>query len=169
MFNKEPSWYTVKLVSEIDEFDPDQYGNKWFNVLFEGDAETFMWLAKNEPEEGKKYYGHMEPTKSGKRFRFKTDKQPEGTQPGKFEPYKKDEKQITRNMVWKNLLGFYDAQSLNSKSPQWDDFWKAVDEHTDILLGTPPISLGDKFRSLKPEPYDPMLDLPPVDAYEEEQ
>lgn len=72
-----PNWYTPKIVELIEAFEPDQYGNIWYSVVMEGDAETFMWLAKNEPEEGKKYYGHLEKTKSGKRLRFKTDKVPD--------------------------------------------------------------------------------------------
>lgn len=76
-------YYETQNVEEIEDFDQDQYGNTWYNVKFVGDADTFMWLAKNKPEEGKKYYGHLEPTKSGKRLRFKTDKVPEGSTPGK--------------------------------------------------------------------------------------
>lgn len=75
----EVGYYTVKLFELIEDFDPDQYNNRWYNVLFEGDAETFMWLKKEVPVEGQKYYGHLEKTKSGKRLRFKTDKLPEGT------------------------------------------------------------------------------------------
>jgi len=73
-----PGYYEVKNVAEIEGFDPDQYGNIWYNVIFQGDAETFMWLKKDPPVEGQKYYGHLEKTRSGKRLRFKTDKVPEG-------------------------------------------------------------------------------------------
>src|SRR3990167_2321253 len=72
-----PDWYTPQNVAEIEEFDKDDYGNTWYAAVFEGDAETYLWLAKNQPEEGKKYYGHVEKTKSGKRLRFRTDKVPE--------------------------------------------------------------------------------------------
>lgn len=70
-------YYTVQLVEKTLGFDKDQYGNTWFSVVFQGDATTFLWLAKNKPEVGKKYYGHLETTKSGKAVRFKTDKVPD--------------------------------------------------------------------------------------------
>lgn len=72
-----PGYYEVKNFEEIDGFDPDQFGNIWYNVIFQGNAETFMWLKKDPPVEGQKYYGHLEKTRSGKRLRFKTDKAPE--------------------------------------------------------------------------------------------
>lgn len=70
-------WYTPQVVLEVEDWDQDQYGNTWFSVKFEEDAGTHLWLAKNKPEEGKKYYGHFEKTKSGKALRFKTDKVPD--------------------------------------------------------------------------------------------
>lgn len=138
-------YFTPQNVELIEDFEPDQYGNRWHNVKFQGDAETYMWLAKNTPEEGKKYYGHIEKTKSGKRLRFKTDKQPEtavqpaGAKSG-WQP--KDERQITRNMVWKNLLGHYDVQSMEPDSEQWQHFWAGVDLHTEMLLPKTSGSLG---------------------------
>ena len=72
-----PDWYTPQNVAEIEEFDKDDYGNTWYAAVFEGDAETYLWLAKNQPEEGKKYYGHIEKTKRWKTLRFWTQKGPE--------------------------------------------------------------------------------------------
>lgn len=137
-YNKTPEHYEVQTVEEIDGFDKDQYGNTWYNVKFVDNAETFMWLAKNTPEEGKAYYGHIEPTKSGKRFRFKTDKVPDDIKrpdnAAKQPSYQKDEKQITKNMVWKNMLQHFDVPSMSPDSKQWEIFWGLVELHTEMLL-----------------------------------
>lgn len=71
-------WFTPVFVEKTPKFDQDQYGNTWYTVVFEGDAGQYLWLAKNDPIEKKKYYGHLELTKSGKATRFRTDKEPEG-------------------------------------------------------------------------------------------
>lgn len=73
-----PDWFETQVIVETEGFDKDQYGNTWYSVKFVGDASTFLWLAKDKPEEHKKYYGHIEATKSGKAFRFKKDSVPEG-------------------------------------------------------------------------------------------
>lgn len=72
-----PDWFEAQAVIETPNFDKDQYGNTWYSVKFTQDATTYLWLAKEEPEEGKKYYGHVEATKSGKALRFKKDMVPE--------------------------------------------------------------------------------------------
>lgn len=72
-----PNWYKVKTAVENDwlnqKLDNFNYG-KYYSVLFHGDAETYLWQTKEAPEVDKEYYGHMEPTKSGKGMRFKKDK-----------------------------------------------------------------------------------------------
>lgn len=68
-----PGWYTTQNVVVNDFLDDDQYGNTWYSVKFQGDAATYLWLAKDQPEEDKAYYGHLEKTKSGKAVRFKKD------------------------------------------------------------------------------------------------
>lgn len=128
----ESGYYEVKTIAEIEDFDPDQYGNIWYNVLFQGDAETFMWLAKNKPEEGKKYYGHLEKTKSGKRLRFKTDKVPEGSPQSSFNGQSQNtSNNITLGLVYKtvaNIRGLPDNDADSSV------FWEIVKEHTEELI-----------------------------------
>lgn len=131
-----PQWFELKNCQEIDGFDKDDYGNTWYNVTFQGDAETFMWLAKEQPEEGKKYWGHLELTKSGKRLRFKRDKEPEdtvrpagATEKSAWQP--KNETQVTLNMCWKNLLNVVGVPQTPYDKAK---FWEMVKEHTDELL-----------------------------------
>lgn len=124
-----PGHYEVDFVQETG-FDPDQYGNVWYSVKFAGDAEAHMWLAKNKPETGAKYYGHFEMTKSGKKLRFRVDKEPD-PQPHKSSWQPKNEGQVTLNMVWKNLLNTVGVpQSVDDKLK----FWQMVKEHADELL-----------------------------------
>lgn len=143
----EPGYYEVKIVTEIEDFDPDQYGNVWYNALFVGDAENYMWLAKNKPEVGNKYYGHLEPTKSGKRLRFKTDKVPEDAP---RQPQSQGQGQsnntsnnITLGLVYKtvsNIRGLPDNDNDADKSV----FWEMVKEHTEELLKIGDILNGNK-------------------------
>lgn len=127
-------WFEVQNIEEIDGFDPDQYGNIWHNVKFTGDAGTFMWLAKNKPEEGKKYYGHLEPTKTGKRLRFKTDKVPDdepkpsnANQP----KYQDKSKDITLGMVWKIVA---QIRGLPENDEEFAKFFEIVDSHLTELV-----------------------------------
>lgn len=136
-FDETPDWYTPEVILEHEEYDKDQYGNTWYVVKFEGDFNSHLWLAKNKPEEGKAYYGHLERTKSGKGTRFRTDKVPEDIQkPSNAKPafQPKDERQVTKNMVWKNLLMHFDVPSMSPDSPQWSVFWGLVELHTEMLL-----------------------------------
>ncbi len=76
-----PGWYTPELIEGNDwlnkRLENTDYG-LYYTVKFAGDANTHLWQAKTAPEEGKKYYGHIEMAKSGKSTRFKKDKEPEG-------------------------------------------------------------------------------------------
>lgn len=70
--------------------------------------------------------------------------------------------QITKNMVWKNLLQVYDLPTMTIDSPQWEMFWANVELHTMMLTvgsidslkpqssaqSSVP-SLGDTFRAKK--------------------
>lgn len=70
-------WYTPVSVLPNDflnqKLESDQYG-LYYSVSFEGDAETYLWQAKTQPETGVKVWGHIEESKSGKSLRFKKDK-----------------------------------------------------------------------------------------------
>lgn len=144
-----PGNYTVKLFQLIkdnntgEEWKPDQYGNRWYNVLFEGDAETFMWLKKDPPEEGKEYYGHIEKTASGKRLRFKTDKLPEQTISSnnltnpdfhsvsvKENKYQRDVTSIPLD-VWRTLVGI---QGVPTNQTEFHRLHTTVQEHANELL-----------------------------------
>lgn len=43
------------------------------------------------------------------------------------------DQQITKNMVWKNLLQVYDVASMTPDSAQWAEFWSNVELHTEML------------------------------------
>lgn len=132
----EPDYYEVELFEPIVDFDKDQYGNEWFNVKFVGDAETFMWLKKDPPVEGQKYYGHIEKTKSGKRLRFKTDKVPEDIKPSstssavKDTKYQRDITSIPLD-VWRTLVGI---QGVPENQSQFTEFFLTVQQHANELL-----------------------------------
>lgn len=131
-----PGYYTVKLFELIEDFDPDQYGNRWYNVLFEGDAETFMWLKKDSPTEGQKVYGHIEKTKSGKRLRFKTDKVPEGSPGVSGSSKSKEDYEPGTNARW--AIGMaYRAYVNITGNPEGDDGnfpFEQVKEHAIALV-----------------------------------
>lgn len=73
-----PGLYEAQTVMLNDflngKLTTQEYGI-YYSVKFQGDAETYLWQTKSEPEEGKKYWGHIEESKSGKSMRFKLDKQ----------------------------------------------------------------------------------------------
>jgi hypothetical protein len=175
-----PDWYEVKDIAEIEDFDKDQYGNTWYNVVFHGDADTFMWLAKNEPEPGRKYYGHLELTKSGKGTRFKTDPKPEDgatIQKGQQSSYEKpawkdNSKDITLGLVYKT---FVQAEGM---MPQTKEHWAVIIANWNTLVaisaGTfqgveldvvPDLKAPIKEKLAKsdwtkePPPYNPMDDI----------
>lgn len=86
------------------------------------------------PKVGDAIYGTVERNAFG--AKFKTEQRAGAPVPTSAKPawQPKDERQITRNMVWKNLLGHYDVQNLEYGSDQWQHFWAGVDLHTDMLL-----------------------------------
>lgn len=123
-----PGLYTVLIAQEIEGFEPDQYGNIWYNVRFTGDANTFMWLTKGKPDSQKQYYGHLEPTKSGKRLRFKRDKEPETTAPvsapgSSYQP--KDNTAITASMAVK--LSFDGWCRVSGSYPDAPHEWATIE------------------------------------------
>lgn len=70
-------WYTVQNVAPNDFINESLENNKYgvyYDVKFEGDADTFLWLAKTAPEPGQKVYGHLEESKSGKSVKFRRAK-----------------------------------------------------------------------------------------------
>lgn len=149
-----PGNFKTLLVDDTD-FDPDAYGNRFYSVVFEGDAASHLWKAKEKPEVNKEYYGHFELSKSGKAQIFKRDKDPEGVKPsGKSEWKPKDERQITKNMVWKNLLNYYDIATMTPDSKQWQEFWAMVELHTDMLVPGDKPSLLDGAEPLPLQPPD---------------
>lgn len=179
---------TITIQGEVKEpWNKPNSNQFWYSVATKEYGEPIKFIQDKDknapsPRDGHTYTGNVyEDNKGGIKFYAFGDKPPK-TSGGKPKWQPKDERQITRNMVWKNMLSFFDAQTLNSESKQWDRFWLTVDEHTDKLLeGSSPIpqqttitaSLSEQFKVVQakktPPPYDPMLDLPPVEAYDEEE
>lgn len=152
-----PQWYEVQHVEEIEGFDPDQYGNVWHNVKFRGVAETAMWLAKETPEV-KKYYGHLETTKTGKRIRFKRDQVPEDEE--RPDNAKKDKKQdaylkdvsSTPIQIYNGSLTYAKEAGLNIISDKEDRqlYLEYVKDITDEMLRwIDNIRRGDKDEAEK--------------------
>lgn len=133
-----PGWYEAKTVMENDflngKLETKEYGI-YYSVLFIGDAETYLWQAKTAPEEGKKYYGHIEESKSGKSLRFKKDKEPEDSPrpTGAVEKWQpnKNSKDITLGMVWKTVAGI---RGLPEDDEQFAKFFEIVNAHLEELI-----------------------------------
>ena len=159
-FGKEPAWYETQNVAEIEEFDQDEFGNTWFNVKFTEDAATHMWLAKEKPEEHKKYYGHFTPTKSGKRLRFKRDKVPEdeprpdnAKNPKKSDAFLRDVTSVPIDMI-RALLPYFDVQTLNKDATQYRELMELAQKLTEDAL-----NMVDKIRSGE-KPDEVITDVP---------
>ena len=132
----ESDWFTPKQVEENDflndKLDTNDYGI-YYSVLFEGDAETFLWQAKTAPEVGTKYYGHIEKSKSGKSMRFKKDKLPEGTvEPqGAAPTYKDNSDGITASMATK--LAYHAFIQTESLMPSESAHWTVIEDNARML------------------------------------
>lgn len=96
-----PDYFEFEAVELIENFEPDDFGNRWYNAKVSGNAESLMWLAKTKPETNKKYYGHVEKTKSGQRLRFRTDKLPENAPAKSYQKSPEQEESIARAVALK--------------------------------------------------------------------
>lgn len=151
-------WYTPKNVAENDflneknsQADLAKFG-KTYSVSFEGDAETYLWTTKTRPEEGKRYWGHIQET-SGKMLRFKVDKQEDGhysTGPAidKDNKYLKDISDLPDRWMAR-LLPYYDAQSLVKEGRPTEQFRKLVE--TAQIFTDESIKMIDAIRGGSPE------------------
>jgi len=128
------NWYTVELCQENDflnsMLETKDYGI-WYSVKFEGDANSFLWQTKTEPQEDKKYWGWLEKTKSGKSIKFHWDKQNEpssetSTSPSRSNAYLKDISDLPDRWLAR-LLPFYDAQSLVKDGKPSEQFRNLVE------------------------------------------
>lgn len=99
-------WYELVAVEENtylnDKLENTNYGI-WYTAGFQDNAETVLWQTKTPPEVGKKYWGWVENTKSGKALKFKWDKQntPSSSEPSAVHPassaYESPERQNSIN------------------------------------------------------------------------
>lgn len=146
----------VQVIQKIADFEPDQYGNEWYNVKFVGDNETYMWLAKSIPTVGEKYYCHLESTKSGKRYRVKTDKKPEQEQGSKSGYQPKDDNAIKAMFAIKaaiQWLGPIESSEFKDIQPVATELYAMVDKVKGIAefkediaagsIGDDPLKLDD--------------------------
>lgn len=151
--------FKVVDASVIEEWDADEYGNQWYAVRFEGEAETFLWLAKNEPVDGKEYYGHIEPTKSGKRLRFKTDKMPDkpkaaatGSAGGFSRESPEIQESINRSVALNDAALVFQGQGI-SKAGDVDNILGLADDFYAWLSKPRPAAVKDDWH-LGPPPGD---------------
>lgn len=141
-----PRTYTVQASQENDflnqKLESDQYGI-YYSVQFQGDAETYLWQAKTAPVVGEGYYGHIEPSKSGKSLRFKKDKQ-DGVQAS--QPYQpKNNNTITLSMIWKTVA---QIRGLPENPEELAKFFEIVDEHfTELILMAEKLDSKDKVEA----------------------
>lgn len=140
-----PNDYIVKSITtwkdENGEDLKDAHGNYKLSIILSGVGEPADMTAKNLPVIGDIEYGHLEEyqTRAGKtRTKFMRDKKDDYNPQSQTKPnwQPKDERQITRNMVWKNLIeaGAFNVQTTEYGSEDWERFWAMVDLHTDMLL-----------------------------------
>lgn len=69
--------YHIKSVKETS-FDPDKYGNRYWNIEVQEVQGNILWNTSARPEVGMTVYGHTEPSKSGKSTIFKKEQKPDG-------------------------------------------------------------------------------------------
>lgn len=128
-------WYTPVGVEENDYLnnllEDNNYGI-YYSVRFEGDAETFLWMAKSAPVAGEKYYGHLEKAKSGKSVKFKKDKVPEN----EATPQGANKQSAANSQSTDESI----ARAVALKAAV--DFIGAADEAPEIVLKTADIFLG---------------------------
>ena len=80
----------------------------------------------------------------------------------------RNDKQITINMVWKNMLQWFDVKKLLTDPHEKQIFWQSIQEHTDELLALGSIEIvEDKPVQKKVEESRqmnrwPTSDLPPL-------
>lgn len=133
-----PQNYHITGVEDTS-FDPDQYGNRFYSIRFEGTQNSILWKTKNRPETGTTVYGHIEPSKSGKSSIFKKDKledAPTGGDGGNFggktsryEPAK------TEDIRWGLSLKEANAYVImNRPDLSADDWAKEVHEYALALF-----------------------------------
>jgi len=140
-------FFTVQHAEENEflneKLETDQYGIYYW-VKFVGDADAYLWQAKSKPEEGQKYWGHLEKAKSGKSIKFKRDKEPEGqtTLPVVPANQKKDEQKYLRDIsdiqvrIYNGSLNYAKDAGLNLIT-DFDDlqaYLDYVDNVSTILL-----------------------------------
>lgn len=157
-----PDWFETDFVLEAG-FDPDPHNNVWYSVKFKGDATEHLWLAKTKPEQNKSYYGHFELTKSGKKWRFKRDKEPEDEPKPSNTPSKADKKPdaflrdattVPIDMI-KALLPYFDVQTLKPNSEQYRTLMELAQNLTeDALTMVESIRSGEKIDKVIDEVPD---------------
>jgi len=130
--------YIIKgLVNSEPKVWQSPQGNKVYYIEVElEEHDKIVAIGKMAPDalkKGDKVYGAIIPT-DYLADKFKPAKPPESSSKSEWKP--KDEKQITKNMVWKNLLQHFDVPSMEYGSEQWETFWGLVELHTDMLLPT---------------------------------
>lgn len=166
-------WYTVQNSSENDflnqKLENDTYGI-YYSVQFEGDAETYLWQAKSAPEEGEKYWGHIEESKSGKSLRFKKDKDAPSTTPdGKPSTQAQAQEErgdaITASMAVK--LAYSQFCHVETMLPNTEEHWAMIEYMSDMIYTTiKKIGIASGVNKVFPE-AEPLPEMP-EDLEEEE-
>lgn len=173
--------YTVQNVAENEwlnqKLTTTQYGI-YYNVQFEGDAETYFLQAKTAPVVGDKLYGHIEQSKTGKSLRFKKDKLEE-PQNAPYSPVtgyaETPDKQnsIYKSVALNNAAILYaqseDKSNVLSKADEFLD-WLTSDKPSesvtiegtvgDVLAPTRPWNELHKAKDQQPDPEWDNLDIP---------
>lgn len=175
-----PGYYTVEF-SQADDFrnkdkslaDLAKWGTA-YAIKFKGDAGTYYWSSRTQPEEDQRVYGHVEPSKSGKSMNFRRDEDPnKGSSMSSGSPSypnspsegKKDGFNPQRDIsdmpyrVWKDMLPYMDTQGLVKNSEYNREFNEFVMAQADELL-----VMIDKVRGSASAVPTPSLPIKEVSA-----
>lgn len=129
--------YGFSVWSETDGDYPVMFNVKSEANLLPGVRVTYDSAEEKVSAKGKEYLRlkgvkfEDSPVKNEDRKPFTERPEP------KFEKAKEEQttkdQQITKNMVWKNLLSVYDIPSMIPGTDQWEEFWANVELHTEML------------------------------------
>lgn len=134
IMGEEHPQYGFTFWSETDGDFPVMFNSKQGNIL-PGTrimAESYTQRTSSKGTDYLRLKGvKLEDSPSQEKVPFK--EQPEPTFKKAIQEQTDKDTQITKNMVWKNLLQVYDVSSMTVDSTQWEEFWANVELHTEML------------------------------------
>lgn len=137
ILGEEHPTYGFTFWSETDGDYPVMFNSKQGNIM-PGTRimaeESEVKVSKNNKEYLRLKKVKLEDNPTSKEEQKPFTKKPEPTFKRATAEQQTKDTQITRNMVWKNLLSLYDIPSMTPDSEQWNEFWDNVELHTEMLV-----------------------------------